>query len=105
VVLIAQCACPRGHVILAVAFEETEPGEELLRVVADALVHQAEVSQAEAEPGAHRLDPWCSSCGAPREAWVYESSPTRYGSMADAAPELQALRWATAGPGARLSIN
>lgn len=82
-VWIAQCLCPDRHCMMALAGddpEEAEPTRQRLRQMIELLVHRG------------GLNPWCAICGARAETWRYEVAPTRYATLDEAMPHLQATQ-------------
>jgi hypothetical protein len=81
-VRIVQCLCPQRHCMMAVSYEspngEADPSKtEMLRNAIDELVQL------------HVVNPWCGICGSC--GLNYEDRETRFGTTAEAEPELKAM--------------
>lgn len=83
-VWIAQCLCPDRHCILAVS-GEAEGVADATTEILDPL--RAQVS-ALVKTGA--INPWCGICRAADVTWRYELGRTRFRTMEEARPELEA---------------
>ena len=84
-VRLAQCLCgPNRHAILAVAYEECKAEDgvgELRRKVEELIASRG-------------INPWCGICHARQEGWQYEDRPTKFKTLEEARPALEATQQA-----------
>lgn len=85
-VWIAQVLCPARHAILAtsgVASNQSDAEESLLTPLV-ALIHQLIADDT--------INPWCDICSAPSDRWTHEVGRTRWRTMDEAQPHLEAAQ-------------
>lgn len=80
-VYIAELLCPNRHCLMAMAGEFE--GENYTRL--EARLQKAMLRAIET----NMIKPVCAVCDAPHEVWSIETKITKYGSLADAEPEMR----------------
>lgn len=81
---LVQCYCPRRHTIFGMAYETSDLG--LNPKTAPGVLRET-VNQWVAEG---KINPYCEICGS--QAFTYEDRPTRFNSIQEAMPELEAIQ-------------
>ena len=91
-VYLCQCLCPKRHTTLAVGIElpETAAEEEIKKLPLVLKLIVKGTIEDQSKDMLH-INPWCALCRAPESTWIYEAAPTRWRTMAEAKPHLEAV--------------